>query len=207
MNPNVDAYLTDGCGRCSHYQTPQCKVNFYLEPLEHLRSILLKTELTEGYKWSQPCYTLNGNNVLLLTAFKDYCCLAFFKGALMKDEHQLMMTPGENSQAVRQLRFTDAQQVMEKKSVIENYVREAIELEKSGAQIDFKEKDELVYPDELLDKLGEDPAFKKAFEGLTAGRKRGYNLYFSAPKQSKTRISRIEKYLPKIMEGKGFHDR
>ncbi len=207
MNPKVDAYFAEGCGRCEWYQTPQCKVNFYLEPMEHLRSMLLETELQEDYKWSQPCYTLNGKNVIILSALKDYCCLAFFKGVLLKDVHQLLVAPGANSQSDRQLRFTTTEQVIEQQEIIREYIAEAIALEKSGAKVELKGKDALVFPEELLILFDKNLRFKTAFEALTPGRQRGYNLHFSAPKQSKTRTSRIEKCIPKIMEGKGFHDR
>lgn len=175
--------------------------------MEHLRRLLLETELTEEYKWSQPCYTLNGKNVLILTAFKDYCCLAFFKGSLLKDTHQLLVTPGEHSQAARQLRYTSTAEVIRDKALIRAYIQDAIELEKSGAKVEFNQKNELELAEELLRKMNEDQAFKKAFEALTPGRQRGYHLYFSSPKQSATRTSRIEKCMPRIFEGKGWNER
>lgn len=207
MNPKVDAYFTEGCGRCELYQTPRCKVHSYVEPMEHLRSILLETDLKEDFKWKQPTYTLNGKNVLILTAFKDYCCLSFFKGSLMKDSHKVMCTPGENSQAVRQLRYTSADQVKKQESLIREYIKEATELERSGANVDFNQKDKLEFPDELLRKMDEDPGFKKAFEALTPGRQRSWNLHFTSAKQSATRSSRIEKAKAKIFNGKGWNER
>ncbi|MEQ9468228.1 MAG: YdeI/OmpD-associated family protein [Ekhidna sp.] len=207
MNPKIDTYFAEGCGRCELYQTPQCKVHSYVEPMEHLRRMLLETELQEDYKWKQPTYTLNDKNVLILTAFKDYCCLAFFKGSLMKDPGKVMVTPGENSQAARQLRFTKTDQVKKQEKLIRAYIQEAIELEKSGAKVDFKQKDELEFPEELIQKMDEDPSFKHAFEKLTPGRQRSWNLHFSSAKQSATRSSRIEKAKTKIFEGKGWNER
>jgi uncharacterized protein YdeI (YjbR/CyaY-like superfamily) len=206
MNPKVDAYFAEGCGRCKLYQTPQCKVHSYVELMEHLRSLLLETELKEDFKWKQPTYTLNGKNVLILTAFKDYCCLAFFKGSLMKDPDKVMITPGQNSQAARQLRFTTADQVIAQKDSIRAYIQEAINLEKTGAKVDFKQKNELEFPEELIQKFEEDSAFKRAFEALTPGRQRGWNLHFTSAKQSTTRSSRIEKAKAKIFEGKGWNE-
>ncbi|MBI1286076.1 MAG: hypothetical protein GC178_00695 [Flavobacteriales bacterium] len=206
-NQKVDTYLAEGCGRCSYWRTPKCKVHSWAEPLEKLRIILLDTELAEDLKWKQPCYTLNGNNVLIMSAFKEFCSLNFFKGALLKDAHNLLVAPGENSQAMRQLRFTDAQQVAEQEAVIREYIKQAIEIEKQGLKVEFKEKKELELPEELEQRLAEDAKLKVAFEALTPGRQRGYVLFFSQPKQSQTRHTRIEKCTPQILQGKGLHDR
>ena len=207
MNPKVDAYFAEGCGRCELYQTPQCKVHSYVEPMEHLRSLLLETELKEDFKWKQPTYTLNEKNVLILTAFKDYCCLSFFKGSLMKDLEKMLITPGEHSQAARQLRFTKTEEVLEHKDAIKSYIQQAIDLEKSGAKVNFKQKDNLEFPEELIQKMNQDESFKKAFQALTPGRQRGWNLHFTSAKQSATRASRIEKAKAKILEGKGWNER
>lgn len=207
MNPKVDAYFAEGCGRCERYQTPQCKVHSYIEPMEHLRSLLLETELKEDFKWKQPTYTLNDKNVLILSAFNDYSFLSFFKGSLMKDPDKVMVSPGENSQAARQLRFTKADQVKKQETLIRAYIQEAIELEKSGAKVAFKQKDELEFSEELTQKMDEDISFKNAFEKLTPGRQRSWNLHFSSAKQSATRSSRIEKAKAKIFEGKGWNER
>ncbi len=206
MNPKVDIYFVDGCGRCELYQTPQCKVHSWTEPMQYLRDLLLKSELKEDFKWSQPCYTLDGKNVMMLTALKDFCCISFFKGSLMKDPHKLLIAPGKNSQADRYLKYTSTQQVIVQKDIIVDYIKEAIELEKSGARVDFKEKNELVFPEELIQKMNEDSKFKKAFSALSPGRQRGWNLHFSSAKQSSTRLSRIEKARPKILEGKGWNE-
>ncbi|WP_425392043.1 YdeI/OmpD-associated family protein [Ekhidna sp.] len=207
MNPKVDAYFAEGCGRCELYQTPQCKVHGYVGPMQHLRSMLLETELKEDYKWKQPTYTLNDKNVLILTAFKDYSCLSFFKGSLMTDPDGILVAPGQNSQAARQLRFTNSEEVITQKDSIQEYIQEAIRLEKKGAKVDFTQKNELNFPDELINKMENNQAFKKAFESLTPGRQRGWNLHFTSAKQSETRTSRIEKAMPKIFEGKGWNER
>lgn len=207
MNPQVDQYFVEGCMRCDLGGTAQCKVHSWQEPMQYLRQLLNNTELKEDYKWSQPCYTLNGKNVLILTAFKNYCCLAFFKGTLMKDPLGVMKSPGKNSQAARQLRFTTLDEVKAQESYIRSCIEEAIALEKSGAKVDFKQKKELEYPEELNEILNSNTQLKQAFESLTPGRQRGYVLYFESAKQSKTRVARIEKYIPKILAGKGFHDR
>ena len=205
MNPNVDNYLVDGCGRCDYYRTPQCKVNSWREELIALRQIILKTELKEEYKWSQPCYTLKGKNILIATAFKDYACISFFKGSLLKDPKNLLTTPGKNSQAARQFRFTSINEVLHNESHIKEFINQAIDLEKAGKNVVFQKNPE-PYPEELITKFNEDPALENAFNKLTPGRKRGYILNFSQPKQSKTRTARIEKWLPSIMQGKGIHD-
>lgn len=206
MNQNVDLYLSEGCGRCHLFQTPQCKVHFWQEPMHALRAILLDTELTEEFKWSQPCYTYNGKNVMMLTAFNDFCCIAFFKGALLKDSNNLLEFPGPNSQASKRLNFTGVKQVVELEPLIRDFIKQAIELEKSGASIEFKKVPEPI-PNELIDAFNENPELETAFYTLTPGRQRGYIIHFSQPKQSKTRVSRINKLTPKILDGKGFHDR
>jgi uncharacterized protein YdeI (YjbR/CyaY-like superfamily) len=206
MNPKIDAYLEDGCGRCSFYKTPDCKVNNWRQELKLLRSIVLDCGLNEAFKWKQPCYTFKSNNVLLVTAFKEYAAVAFFKGALLKDEKGLLVSPGENSQAARQFRFTNVSDIKRQKADIKAYIYEAIEVEKAGLKVSFKKEPEPL-PKELLHKFEELPELRAAFEALTPGRQRGYILYFSAAKQTKTRELRIEKYVPNILHGKGIHDR
>ncbi len=205
MNPKVDIYLSEGCGRCSLYRTPQCKVHTWSEELQHLRRIVLAYGLTEEFKWSQPCYTFQNKNVLLVTAFKEYAVIAFFKGALMKDPNQILVAPGENSQAVRQARFTQVSDILEMEDILKAYVHEAVDLEKAGQKVKFEKNPEPV-PEELLETLEGDPDLKAAFEGLTPGRQRGYILYFSAAKQSQTRLARIEKCREKILRGEGLQD-
>ena len=206
MNVLVDQYLADGCGRCPLGGTPQCKVHNWQAELQKLRAILLDLGLTEDLKWKIPCYTDQNRNIVLLSAFKEYCALSFFKGALLKDDKGILEAPGENTQAARLIRFTGVAQIAELETAIRAYVGEAIELEKAGLQVDFKAKNELQFPPELEEKFARDPDFYDAFQALTPGRQRGYLLYFTGAKQSQTRNARIEKYRAKILEGKGFHD-
>ena len=207
MNPNVDQYLVEGCMRCKYGGTPDCKVNTWREHLKLLRNIVIDCGLTEDFKWKQPCYTYNDRNVLLVTAFKEFATISFFKGALLSDSQGLMAAPGDNSQAYRQLRFTSIDQILELEAEIRAYIFEAIEIEKAGLKINFAQKEELVYPEELTEILNKDARLKEAFENLTPGRQRGYILFFSAAKQSQTRKTRIEKYIPNILMGKGMQDR
>lgn len=207
MSPEIEAYYADGCMRCPLGGTPECKVNTWREVMKPLRRIAIDCGLTEVRKWGVPCYTLNGSNVLIISAFKEYSSISFFKGSLLQDTDGILVSPGENSQAARLIKFTDIREVMELEPVIRAYIHEAIEVEKAGLKVDFKAKKDPELPEELQTILNEDPFLKEAFENLTPGRQRGYSLYFSAPKQSKTRISRIEKCIPMILKGKGLHDR
>ena len=205
MISEVDLYLEEGCGRCSHHQTPECKVHNWPEELRELRRIVLECELTEEYKWSQPTYTLKGHNVLIVTAFKHYACISFFKGSLLEDTHSMLISPGRSSQAARQLRFTDPKTILENEHKIKSYIYQAIEVEKAGLKVEFRKNPEPM-PEELEKVMEDDPVFAAAFESLTPGRQRGYILHFSQPKQSATRLSRIEKCTPKILNGEGMHD-
>ena len=207
MNPLVDNYFVVGCGRCPLGGTPDCKVHSWEGEMEQLRRILLETELVEEYKWSVPCYTIDNNNVLLLSAFKDYCALSFFKGALLKDPEGILVAPGPNSQSSRVMRFTSVDDVLAIEPAIRAYVEESIAIERAGLKVQFKDTSQFDFPDELLSAFEDDPAFAAAFDALTPGRQRGYLIYFSSAKQSKTRVSRIAKHMPRIFEGKGFHDR
>lgn len=207
VNPKVDLYLRDGCMRCELGGTPACKVHDWQEELIMLRKILLSTELVEDLKWGMPCYTFEGKNILILSAFKDFSALNFFKGVLLKDPGNVLVKPGENSQSARFLKFTNLGEIKEQEAVIRALIAEAIEVEKAGLKVDFKDTSQFDVPEEFQARLEEDPVLKAAFEALTPGRQRGYLLYFAGAKQSATRASRVEKYIPKIMEGKGFHDR
>ncbi len=207
MNPKVDIYLASGCGRCPLGNTPDCKVHNWRAELETLRAIVIDCGLTEELKWGVPCYTFDGGNVLIVGAFKDYCALSFFKGTLLRDTKGLLASPGENSQAARMFRFTSVRQIVDLENDIRAYLREAIEIEKSGLKVQFKPISEHKIPEELQKRLDEDPAFSSAFNALTPGRQRGYLIYFSQPKQSKTREARIEKYMPQIFNGIGIHDK
>ena len=207
LNPKVDIYLAEGCGRCPLVSTPQCKVNTWREELKQLRRIALDCGLTEELKWNQPCYTFQGNNILLISAFKNYAVISFFKGVLLKDLNKILVSSTKNMQSGRQIRFTDVEEIIELEPVIKAYIDEAIQVEKAGLKVKYKETSEFVFPEELLEKFDESPAFKTAFEALTPGRQRGYLLHFSSAKQSKTRKARIEKHTQMILEGKGLHDR
>jgi uncharacterized protein YdeI (YjbR/CyaY-like superfamily) len=207
MNPKVDNYLAEGCGRCPLVSTPRCKVKTWHEELEVLRSILVDTPLTEELKWSQPCYTFEKKNIVLMSAFKEYCALSFFKGSLLKDANGILIAQTENTQATRQIRFTNVQEIVELEPVLKDYIYEAIEVEKASLKVDYKDTTEFIIPEEFQNKLNEIPALKTAFDALTPGRQRGYILYFSGAKQSKTREARVEKYIQQILDGKGLNDR
>ncbi len=204
-NPEVDLYMEDGCGRCSFYKTDKCKVKKWVKELDTLRSIVLKTGLKEDLKWKQPCYTSNGKNIVLVSAFKEYCALSFFKGALLNDTENILITQTENSQANRQLRFTDFKQILQQEEIIKAYIVEAVKIEESGAKVEFK-KNSVDIPEELHNIFEKDSNFKDAFYSLTPGRQRGYILFFTSAKQSKTVISRIEKNRENIMAGKGLNE-
>ncbi|MFC7786917.1 YdeI family protein [Rossellomorea sp. GCM10028870] len=183
------------------------KTKTWKEEFERLRSILLGfEELDEEIKWMHPCYTLEGKNIVLMHGFKDYCALLFHKGALLKDPDGILIQQTENVQAARQIRFTNVQEIIEMKPILKAYIQEAIEVEKAGLQVELKKTEEYTIPEELQTKFDEVPALKTAFEELTPGRQRAYILYFSKAKQSKTRESRIEKYMEHILDGKGLND-
>ena len=172
---------------------------------EALRAVALGSGLSEELKWYQSCYTLDGKNVVLIHGFKEYCALLFFKGALLKDPHGILSTPGQH-QASRQIRFKNMQEVAKRKAIVRAYIHEAIELEKAGAKVKLKKTSDFTIPDELQQKFKELPALKTAFNALTPGRQRGYIFHFSQPKQAKTRETRVEKYLKQILGGKGLND-
>jgi len=192
MNPKVDEFLSNA---------PK-----WQEEFEKLRMILLDCGLTEELKWGKPCYTFQKSNIVIIQGFKEYCALLFVKGALLKDAKGILITQTENTQAARQIRFTNVQEIIEMEPILEAYIYEAIEVEKAGLKVDFKKTSEFTIPEEFQNKLDEIPALKTAFEALTPGRQRAYLLYFSQPKQSKTRASRVEKYMPQILNGKGLND-
>jgi uncharacterized protein YdeI (YjbR/CyaY-like superfamily) len=205
LNPKIDAYLSEGCGRCPLGNTPQCKVNKWTEELQILRQIVLDCGLTEELKWSVPCYTFQNSNIAIVAAFKDYAALSFFKGALLRDDNGLLIQQTENMQSARQIRFTNVQDIIELEPVLKAYVYEAIEVEKAGLKVESN-TNQAPIPDELHHLFEENPDFKAAFERLTVGRQRGYMLHFSQPKQAQTRVSRIEKCMARIFDGKGFND-
>ncbi len=205
MNPKVDKYLENGCMRCKLGGTPACKVRRWTAELQMLRKIVLDSELTEEIKWGIPCYTFQKANVLIVSAFKAYCSISFFKGALLKGASDLLEKPGENTQGARLIKFTSVEQINKVNALVKELIAEAIAIEKAGLKVDFKKNPEPI-PIELRQKLDQDPVFNKAFRALTPGRQRGYILHFSQPKQSKTRISRIEKCVQKILAGKGLSE-
>jgi uncharacterized protein YdeI (YjbR/CyaY-like superfamily) len=191
MNPKVDFYFNNA-GK-------------WQEEILLLRSIVLGCGLTEELKWGVPCYTFGGN-VLLIHVFKEYCAVLFFKGALLSDAENILVQQTQNVQAGRQARFTSVQQIREREAILKAYIYEAIEVEKAGLKVDFKKDSELALTHEFEQKLAELPGLKPAFDALTPGRKRTYMLHFAAPKQLKTRVSRIEKCIPQILSGKGLNE-
>src|SRR6266487_4361347 len=189
------------------------KVNFFFskakkwqEEFGKLRTIILDCGLTEELKWGKPCYTFQNSNIVLVHGFKEYCALLFFKGALLKDAKGILVQQTENVQAARQIRFTSVRDIVEMKPVLKAYIKEAIEAEKAGLEVNYKKTSEFVIPEEVQNRLDESPALKTAFAALTPGRQRGYILYFSAAKQSKTREARVEKCVQQILDGKGLND-
>jgi uncharacterized protein YdeI (YjbR/CyaY-like superfamily) len=192
LNPKVDWFFD--------------KETKWQEEYSALRTIVLGCGLTEELKWGCPCYTFNGNNIVLIHGFKDYCALLFHKGVLLHDEDDILIQQTENVQSARQLRFTSNKEIAEMEKTIKAYIFEAIEVEKAGLEVPMKKTKEFDIPDEFQEKLDEIPELKTAFDALTPGRQRGYLLYFSGAKQSKTRKRRVKKYIPQILDGKGLND-
>jgi len=192
MNPKVDFYFS--------------KAKKWQEELEQLRTIVLACGLTEELKWGVPCYTFQKRNIVLMHVFKEYCALLFFKGALLNDANGILIQQTKNVQAARQIRFTDLREIVKMKPILKTYIYEAIEVEKAGLKVNLKKTTEFMIPEEFQNKLDELPALKTAFDALTPGRQRAYILYFSQPKQSKTRESRVEKCMQQILNGKGLND-
>ncbi|MEO8066237.1 MAG: DUF1801 domain-containing protein [Flavobacteriales bacterium] len=192
MNPKVDWYFT--------------KAGKWQEATEKLRGIALDSQLTEELKWGCPCYTLKKTNVFLIHVFKDYCALLFMKGALLKDDHGILVQQTKNVQAARQIRFTSLQQIVKQERIVKAYIQEAIAMEKAGVRVALKPTAAFEVPEEFQSKVDKMPALRKAFHALTPGRQRGYLLYFSSAKQAKTREARVEKNIERIMEGVGLDD-
>jgi uncharacterized protein YdeI (YjbR/CyaY-like superfamily) len=192
MNPKVDVYLS--------------KAKQWQKEVQKLRVILLDCQLTEEFKWGKPCYTFQEGNIVAILLLKAHCALLFFKGGLLKDANDLLIKPTENTEAGRQMRFTKVREIVEKEAILKAYIGEAVEAEKAGLEVKIKKPAELKIPEEFQNQLAATPALKTAFAALTPGRQRSYIFYFSAPKQSKTRASRVEKCMPQILKGKGLTD-
>ena len=193
MEPKVDKYLSTA----RNWQKEQQK----------LRTIVLDCGLTEELKWGKPCYTFEGKNIVVIQGFKDYCALLFLKGFLLKDPDGILVKTGENTRVGRQIRFTDTREIVKQAAILKTYIYQAVEVEKAGLKAEVKKETKLKIPEEFQNKLDKMPALKKAFDALTPGRKRAYIFYFSAPKQSKTRASRVEKCTRQILDGKGLMER
>src|SRR5213594_5263621 len=191
-NPKVDIFFI--------------KAKKWQKELAKLRMIILDCGLTEELKWGCPCYTFQKSNIVLIHGFKEYCALLFFKGALLKDREDILIQQTENVQAARQIRFTNVREIVKMKPILKAYIYEAIEVEKAGLKVNFKKTTEFIIPEEFQDKLDEIPSLKTAFDALTPGRQKAYVLYFSAPKQSKTREARVGKCMQQILSGKGLND-
>jgi uncharacterized protein YdeI (YjbR/CyaY-like superfamily) len=194
-------------------EPPNPKVDWFFnkatpwqEEYKALRALVLSCGLVEELKWGHPCYTHEGNNVVLIHGFKEYCALLFHKGALLKDAKKMLIQQTENVQSARQIRFTHLDEITDKENVLKVYIKEAIKVEASGKKVEFKKVSEFKMPIEFKRELDASPSLKKAFESLTPGRQRGYLLYFSTAKQVNTREARIEKFIPHIMTGKGLDD-
>jgi uncharacterized protein YdeI (YjbR/CyaY-like superfamily) len=192
MNPKVDFFFS--------------KAQKWQEEFRKLRMIILDCGLTEELKWGVPCYTFQKSNIVLIHGFKEYCAILFIKGTLLHDVHGLLIQQTENVQAARQIRFTNVREIVEMEPILKAYIHEAIEVEKAGLKVNYKKATEFIIPEEFINKLEEVPGLQDAFDALTPGRQRAYILYFSAPKQSKTRESRIEKCMQQILNGKGLND-
>jgi len=191
-NPKVDEFLASE--------------KKWREEFTRLREIMLDSPLSEEFKWGKPCYTLENGNVVLIHGFKEYWALLFFKGALLKDPKGILVAQSDNTQATRQIRFTSAQEIAKMAPTIRAYVRQAMDVETAGLKVNFKQTKDFACPEEFQTRLDQQPALKAAFEALTPGRQRAYLLHFSAPKLAKTRISRVEKCLPRILARKGLDD-
>ena len=192
MIPEVDEYIN----------TAQA----WQQEIKRLRKLVLDCGLTEEWKWNQPCYTYQGKNILIISGFKNYCALNFFKGALLQDPEHLLVKAGPNQQSARQIRFINLNQIDKLKTSLKRYILDAIDVEKAGLKINFKKASDYVFPEELNEKFSEIPTLKRAFESLTPGRQKAYLLHFSGAKHAKTREARVIKYIPRILDGKGIND-
>ena len=192
MNPKVDRFISEA--------------EKWQEEFEKLRMIILDCQLTEEFKWGNPCYTFQNSNIVLIHGFKEYCAILFMKGALLNDANGLLIQQTENVWSGRQIRFTNVREIVDQEPILKAYIFEAIEVEKAGLKAPLRKTSDLIFPAEFQNKLDENTALKTAFDALTPGRQRAYYLHFSAPKQSQTRVSRVEKCIPQILNGKGLDD-
>jgi uncharacterized protein YdeI (YjbR/CyaY-like superfamily) len=199
MNPKVDFFFNKA-------KQPDGKAGKWQEEFEKLRMIILDCGLNEELKWGVPCYTFQKTNIVLIHGFKEYCAILFFKGVLLNDSNGVLIRQTENVQSARQIRFTHVREIDEMKPILKAYIYEAIEVERAGLKVNYKKTAEFNMPEEFQNKLNEMPALKTAFNALTPGRQREYLFYFSQPKQTKTRESRIEKSIVQILKGKGLND-
>lgn len=206
MTTSVEKYRIEGCGRCDLGGTPNCKVHTWINEIEYLRHLVLSTELQEFAKWGVPCYTINEKNVLIISAFKEYASISFFKGILLNDPHKLLVKAGEESHAGRLIRFKSLDEIRAVENELKAIIKHAIEVEKAGVPIPKNENTPTI-PAELTEAFDEDPNLLAAFNNLTPGRQRGFIIHFSQPKQAKTRTSRIQKCTPMIMNGIGLNDK
>ncbi len=205
-SPLVDLFFIDGCGRCKLYKTAACKVHTWKLELQALRQIAINSGLTEELKWKQPCYTFEGKNIIIVSAFKESCIINFMKGALLNDPSKILEMPGENSNSARFLRFTNLERIIELADIIQEYIKESIEIEKSGKKIISKKFEEYEIPEELTKEFEQDLIFKNAFKSLTPGRQKSYLIFYNSAKQSSTRTSRILKTKDAIFNGKGMNE-
>jgi len=204
-NTSVGSYLKDGCGRCEHYQTPNCKVHLWTDALIALRSLLQESDLTEEMKWGSPTYTLDGKNVIMLASTRNYCAISFLKGAALKDDDGLLEAPGPNSRFAKMFKFLSVAEVEAHRSQVAEFIAQAIELERSGVKVVPDATEQM--PEELEQRLNSDPELLEAFDALTPGRRRSYFIYISGAKQSETRARRVENSVAKIYSGKGYNER
>lgn len=205
MKP-ADVFFTDGCGRCSLMGTPSCKVQKWKKELAALRKIIQSTDLKEERKWGMPTYTLEKANVLMITAFKEYCSISFFKGILLEDSKGILSSPGEQSQSTRLIKFRSVAEIIEAEIDIKVFIKEAIQNEKAGRKVEFSKSKVLVLSPEFTIRMDKDSSLKNAFNALTPGRQRSHHLYISSAKQAKTRADRVERCIPVIMKGKGWNE-
>lgn len=206
LNPKIDAYIADGCGRCKYYATERCKVNFWRNELEELRQIAIESGLKEELKWSMPVYTDDGRNIFMISAFKDFCSINFFKGALLTDTKKLLVQQGPNSQTARIVKFNGENSVKEARTYLASLIKQAVKIEREGVKIETT-KELPVRPVEMEEIFKDDEAFEKAFNSLSAGKQRGYILFFNQAVQAATRRSRILKNREKILLGKSLQDK